>query len=246
MSHDTISLKLIKRDVVGKRLRALRKSGFTPAVIHDHGKPSIVVQAEYVPLQKVVLQAGKHHLVQLTVEGDKTYNALIKDVSYETRRHTITHVVFNAVKANEKVDAEVPVHIQYAEGEEATPAERKGLIVLQNAEAVTIESLPKDLPDVLHFAADKLVEVGDQVTVADLVVPSGIVVKDDETTVLATVFEPSSLAAANDAVGGDAEDVADVEAEHGGDTDQESQTEETRPGGKGQDEPKQSNVDANK
>lgn len=246
MSHETISLALSSRAVVGKRLRALRLAGEVPGVIHDHGKDSVVVQAEYQALHKVVSQAGKHHIVQLSLDGSKKYNALIKDISYEPRKHSISHVVFNAVKANEKVDAEIPVHIQHAEGDEVTPAEQKGLIVIRNAEAVAIESLPKDLPDVLYVPADKLVEIGDQVTVADIVLPSGVTVKDEESTVIATVFEPSSLAAANDAAGGDAEDEADVEAENGGDTDQESQAEETRPGGKGQDEPKQSNVDANK
>lgn len=246
MSQDTITLKLEAREVVGKRLHGLRAAGFVPAVIHDHGKDSVTVQAQYNPLQHVLRQAGKHHLIHLTIEGGKSYNALIKDILYEPRKQQIAHVVFNAVKANETVSAEVPVHIKYAEGDEATPAEQKGLIIIHNTEAVTIESLPKDLPDALYISAETLTNIGDQATVADLEIPNGVTVKDDETTVLATVFEPSSLAAANDAAGGDAENVADVEAENGGDTDQASQAEETRPGGKDQKEPKQSNVDANK
>ena len=65
---------------------------------------------------------------------------------------------------------------------------------------------------------------------------------------VANVYEPAALEAANEAAAGDAEDpgAADVEAEHGADTPQDTQAEETRPGGKLQDEPKQSNVDANK
>ncbi|MNI64394.1 hypothetical protein D3C87_1698880 [compost metagenome] len=66
--------------------------------------------------------------------------------------------------------------------------------------------------------------------------------------VIANVYEPSALQAANDAAGGDAEidDVADIEADNGSDTRQDTQAEESRPGGKDQKEPKQSNVDANK
>lgn len=216
MSQDKITLDIQKREVVGKRLRTLRQSGFVPLVIHDHGKPSVVAQSEYNVLDKVVGQAGKHHLVNLSLDGT-AYITLIKDVTLDPRKNTITHVVFNAVKANEKVDAEVPVHIRYAEGDEATPAERSGLIVLHNIEVVEIEALPKDLPDVLYFSADKLVEAGDQVTVADLDVPVGVVVKEDQTQVLATVFEPSALAAANDAAGGSAEagDEATVPSEEG-------------------------------
>lgn len=212
MSHEAITLELTKREVVGKRLRSLRESGQVPLVIHDHGKPSVVGQAEYNVLAKVVAMAGKHHLVALKIDSS-AYNALIKDVTLHPRKNTITHVVFNAVKANEKVDAEVPVHIQYAEGDEATPAERAGLVVLHNTEVVAIESLPKDLPDVLYFPAGKLVAAGDQVTVADLDVPKGVTVKEDPNYVLATVFEPSALAAANDAAGGSAEEAAPAAAE---------------------------------
>ncbi len=60
------------------------------------------------------------------------------------------------------------------------------------------------------------------------------------------VWEPSALAAQNEKAAGDAEDESEVEAENGADTPQDTQAEETRPGGKEQDEPKQSNVDANK
>ena len=217
MSQETISLELSKRETVGKRLRALRDSGQVPAVIHDHGKPSVITQAEYNTLAKVVNAAGKNHIVALTVEKD-SYSALIKDVSLHPKKGTITHVVFNAVKADEKVDAEVPIEIRYAEGDDATPAERAGLIVLHNVETVEIESLPKDIPEALYFAAEKLVAAGDQVTVADLEVPKGVTVKEDETQVLATVFEPSALAAANDAAGGDAEagDEANVVSQEGG------------------------------
>jgi hypothetical protein len=64
--------------------------------------------------------------------------------------------------------------------------------------------------------------------------------------VVASVWEPSALQAANEASAGTAEDESEVEAENGEDTDQASQAEESKPGGKDQAEPKQSNVDANK
>jgi len=42
MAED-ISLKLEERTVLGKQVRQLRRDGFIPAVIHDHGKPSVHV-----------------------------------------------------------------------------------------------------------------------------------------------------------------------------------------------------------
>lgn len=221
MTQDTISLNLEARTVSGKAVKHLRKDGTVPAVIHDHGKDSVVVQGNYMEMVKVWQAAGKHHPVNVKAAG-KSYTTLIKDATFDPKRHQLTHVVFNAVNANETVDAEVPIHAQYAEGNESSPAERTGLIVLTQLDAVAVEAIPSKLPDVLYYDAEKLVEVGDHVSVADLMVPEGVTIKTDEHHAVATVFEPSALAAANDAAGGDAEpeEAGEVEAEAGESTEQ--------------------------
>jgi large subunit ribosomal protein L25 len=209
---DEILIDLEKREVVGKAVKHLRAEGLVPAVIHDHGKESIHVTGQYVPMVKAYRAAGKHHMVTLKADG-KQYTAIIKDVDFEPKKHELRHVVFNAVKANQKITAEVPVHIQYAEGNDATPAERAGLVVLHQLEAVEIESIPKNLPDALYFDGEKLTVVGDHITVADLIIPAGVVVKTDANQQVAAVFEPSALQAANDAAGGDDTDADATEAE---------------------------------
>lgn len=216
MSQDTISLTLDPRETTGKAVRRLRREGTVPAVIHNHGKESIIVQGDYVQMTKVWQQAGKHHPVQLKA-GDKTYTALIREADFDPKKHMLTHVVFNAVDRNQKVEAEVPVRPKYAEDNEASPAERSGYIVLSQLESVQVKATPANIPDALEYDAEKLIEVGDSITVADLVVPEGVEIETDETHAVATVYEPSALAAANDAAGGDAEagEEAEVEAENG-------------------------------
>jgi large subunit ribosomal protein L25 len=209
-----VTLDVDARTVTGKPVKNLRAEGIVPAVIHDHGKESVVVQAEYQALHKAYKDAGKHSPIQLTA-GKQQYTALIKTVTFDPRYHKLNHVVFNAVHANEKVDAEVPVHPHYAEGNEASPAERTGLIVLQNVESVAITAVPKNLPDALHYDAEKLVQVGDHATVADLIVPAGVTIQAEPNQTIATVFEPSAIAAANDAAGGDAEAEAQAAPEAG-------------------------------
>jgi large subunit ribosomal protein L25 len=211
---EDIAIELEKRDVTGKAVKRLREQGLVPAVIHDHGKDSIVVMGPYLELVKAYNKAGKHHPVSLKA-GGKNYMALIKTAEFDPKRHELRHIVFNAVKANEKVTAEIPVHIAFDEGNDASPAERAGLVVLHQLELVEVEALPKDLPDFLTFNGEKLVVVGDQATVADLNVPASVVVKTDPTHTLTTVFEPSALQAANDAAGGTAEEEAPAEAAEG-------------------------------
>ena len=239
MSQDTISLTVEPREVTGKSVKQLRANGTIPAVIHDHGKESVVVQGNAVQMIKVWQQAGKHHPVALTA-GDKKYVALIKDASFDPKKHLLTHLVFNAVDKNQKVEAEVPVRPRYDEGNESSPAERAGFIVLSQLETVQVKALADKLPDFLEYDAEKLVEVGDSITVADIFAQDGVEIE--------TVYEPSALAAANDAAGGDAEpgDEANVESDTESSAEEGNQAAEDRPGGKGQDEPKPSSVEAAK
>jgi large subunit ribosomal protein L25 len=202
---DEVLLDLEKREVTGKAVKKLRGEGWVPAVIHDHGKPSIHVTAPYLEVVKAYRAAGKHHPINLKAGGQK-YTVLIKAVDLDPKKNQIRHVVFNAIKADEKVSAEIPVRITFAEGNDLTPAERAGLVVLRQLESVEVEALPKNLPDFLSFDGEKLAAVGDHATVADLITPSGVTIKTDPAHPLATVFEPSALQAANDAAGGDADD----------------------------------------
>jgi large subunit ribosomal protein L25 len=216
MSQDAINLTLEPREVTGKAVKHLRSQGTVPAVIHDHGKDSVIVQGNAVTMLKVWQKAGKHHPVNLKA-GDKSYVALIKTAEFDPRKHLLTHVVFNAVNKNQKVDAEIPIHARYDEGNESSPAERAGFIVLTQLDAVAVKAIPDKLPDFLEYDAEKLVEVGDHVTVADLIIPEGVELETELEHAVATVYEPSALAAANDAAGGDAEpeDAEAVPAEEG-------------------------------
>lgn len=211
---EEVLIELESREVTGKAVKHLRKQGMVPAVIHDHGKDSVLVMGSYVDLLKAYQRVGKHHPISVKA-GKKQYMALIKTAEFDPKKHELRHIVFGAVKANETVSAEIPVHVVFDEGNDATPAERAGLVVLHQLEVVEVEALPKDLPEALTFNGEKLVEVGDQATVADLKVPATVTIKTDPAQTLATVFEPSALQAANDAAGGTDDEVTETENPEG-------------------------------
>ncbi|HVU59424.1 MAG TPA: 50S ribosomal protein L25 [Candidatus Saccharimonadales bacterium] len=204
MTDETMSVELTPRDITGKAVKHLREDGQVPAVIHNHGKASVLVQGPYLTLQHLYQRAGRHHPVVVKA-GGKTYTTLIKSASFEPHHNKLTHLVFNAVSKTQKVEAEVPVRARYAEGNDASPAERSSLIVLEQLTSVPVRAVPDKIPDVLEYDAELLVADGDQVTVAQLVVPDGVEVLEDAEHPVATVYEPSALQAANDAAGGAAE-----------------------------------------
>ncbi len=210
MSEDTISLTLAVREVTGKAVKRLRADGQVPAVIHDHGKASIAVQAPYLDLYRVYVRAGKHHPVQL-IAGSHKYTALIKAATFEPRKNELTHVVFNAVSKNQKVEAEVPIRPRYTEGEDSSPAERASLIVLDQLDAIEVRAVPDKLPDVLYYDAEKLREDGDHVTVADLAIPEGVEVDEELMNhPVASVVTSAALEAQNNAIAGEAQPEAEA------------------------------------
>ena len=231
MSSDTITLSASKRDVLGKKVRGLRAIGQTPAVVHDHGKQSLHISVEEKELKKVFSSAGKHHPVELKVDG-KTYTTLIKEVTNRPASAQIYHTVFQAVSANETVKAEVPIKLV---GEDV-PAEIAGLLVLQNLDRVEVEGLPKDLIDVLEVDSTVLAEAGDKITIADLKVPAGIEIMAEPEQMIAIVEIPRDQVAEADAAAAElAADAAEGEEEEEGEASEETaEGEEVAEGAEGE------------
>jgi large subunit ribosomal protein L25 len=186
---DEIMLTVEERETLGKALKHMRKEGQVPAVIHNHGKESTHVVAPYVDMLKVYRQAGKHHPVSLTL-GGKKHLTIIKDADFEPKKNMLRHVVFNSIRQDQPVEAEVPVEII---GD--IPAEKASLMVITQLEAVMIEALPSNLPNVLQVSAEKLVEVGDRLHVSDIVLPNGVTLVTDPELAIAHVEMPKDQVA---------------------------------------------------
>jgi large subunit ribosomal protein L25 len=199
---EQVELTVEQRTVQGKAVKALRRQGIVPAVVYGADDAAQSVMAPYVNMAKAYKLAGKRQPVELLLGKTKRL-AMIKSADFDPIKHELRHLAFHVINRNERVTAEVPVVVS---GEGETPAERAGLVVLKTIESVEISALPSDLPDSIVAPGEKLIEIGDRLTVGDLKAPKGVTVMTDPAQVLATVYEPSALAAANAAAGGDAEE----------------------------------------
>ncbi len=213
MSSDQVQLKYQNRKIVGKQVKKLYIDGLVPIVINDHGHQSIIAQASFKDVVKVVHTAGKHHPVIMIDDKNKQLTTLIKEVSYLTTKQRINHVVFSAIEENQIVEAEIPLRPLYQDGNESSPAERAGLLVIEHLETVEIEALPKDLPDVIYYDAEKLISVGDHITVEELIIPDHVTVKTDVNQSVVSVYEPSAVEAANNSLAGEEEEVKDNDSQ---------------------------------
>lgn len=226
-----ITLKLETRTAEGKQVAKLRAEGFVPSVVYGGHADPINTQSGIVETTKVATAAGKHTPISLTIDGKKKL-AIIKSIERDPVKRRVRHVAFHTIKQNEIITTQVPIHLV---GQGESEAEKAGLVVLQAIEHVDIKAKPADLPEALELSIAGLVTADDKLTLGDIKLPAGVEFADleqDLELVVANVYEPSALQAANDAAGGDAEDESEVTAENGGDTPQGGEEQAENPGGK--------------
>lgn len=204
---EEIQLTVDDRELLGKKVKQLRRSGKTPAVIHNHGDSSIHVAVDELTLKKAYSAAGKNHPVSIKV-GDKSFTTLIKEVTYEPATSIIAHTVFQAVRANETTSAEIPLHLI---GD--SPAEKAGLQIIKQIEHIEVEAFPRDLPESFEVDISVLAEAGDKINVSDLPVSDKVEIKTDPTSLIAIVEIPKDQIAEADAALKETEEQEGVKAE---------------------------------
>lgn len=225
-----ISLKLDERTAEGKKVAKLRESGFVPSVVYGGQDDPIATQSPIVETMKVVRTAGKHTPVNLMIDGKKNL-AIIKDIDVDPVKHQLRHVAFHTINKNDIITTEVPI-ILVGQGESA--AEKAGLVVLQAIEHLEIKAKPVNLPESIELSIVDLASTDNKLTVSDIKLPEGVEfadVEQDLELVIANVYEPGALQAANEAAGGEAEAEAEteVETDNGSDSEGEETQTESKP-----------------
>lgn len=213
---DSIVLEAQKREVTGKKVKALRAEGLVPATVYQKGKDPVSVQVSYQPFVKAYAAAGLGQPVELHVDGDKRLT-MIKDVAIDPVKNTVTHVAFHAVRADRVVEAEIPVSIV---GD--IPAEGKGNFVVRPNDVVTVKAIPAKLPESFEISGEKLQEAGDTITVADITVPADVEMVSEPELQLAVAEEPRVVEEPEEE---EVVDAADVPADNGGDSSDEKSEE---------------------
>ena len=204
-----ISLKLNKRTAEGKQVIKLRATGFVPSVVYGGQVEPIMTQSLLVETTKVVHNAGKHSPVDLIIDGSKKL-AIIKSIDIDPVKHTLRHIAFHTINRNDIITTEVPIVLT---GLGESIAERAGLVILQALEHIEVKAKPADLPEAIEMSILDLATDEDKLTVGDIKLPSNVEFADvdqDMGLVIANVYEPGALQAANEAAGGEATEEVEV------------------------------------
>jgi len=117
--------------------------------------------------------SGENVLVELEIAGEKSNRtALVQEVQHSPVGGEIRHLDFHAISMDETIQAEVPLEpIGTANG-----VKNFGGLLEQSLRVLTIECLPRDLPDRITVDVSAL-NIGDSIHVRDIQLPSGVTAK---------------------------------------------------------------------
>ncbi len=181
---DKLELEVDKRDVLGKKVRFLRRQGITPINLFGHGIQSVALQAGTAELEKLLENAGKSKLIGLKIdESKKSRHVLLRELQRDPLSGELLHMDFYQVKSKEKATVEVPVVLVGA-----PPALRsKDNMLLHEFESLTVECLPAKIPASIELDISCLTESEPAIRVKDIKMGPGVSILNDPELVVAKI-----------------------------------------------------------
>ncbi|WP_460534658.1 50S ribosomal protein L25/general stress protein Ctc [Humibacter ginsengiterrae] len=198
MADDSNKVAAETRDRFGKgAARKIRAAGKIPAVLYGHGTDP---QHLTLPAHQLGLILRKANAVlDLDIAG-KSQLALVKDVQKDPVHQIIEHIDLIIVRRGEKVQIEVPVHV---EGEPFS-----GTIVVQDLSTISVEAEATHIPERVVVDVEGL-EDGTHITAADIKLPNGVSLLSEPEALVVAISTPSAPAAEETE---EAEEAAEAEA----------------------------------
>jgi len=186
-----------KREILGKKVKSLRRQGWLPAVVFGKDIESIPITLDKKEFEKVYREAGESTLVDVEIsdgEGPRRpsgqlHKTLISEVDLDPVSDGIIHANLQAVRLTEKITATVPLKIV---GESPVVKSGEGML-LTLLDEVDVEALPQDLPAEIKVDISNLTEIDQGIAIKDLPVDRAKVELQQEPEELVVKIEHAEM-----------------------------------------------------
>ena len=184
MTTQAIKLALDPRDILGKKVKQLRKSGTIPVHLYGPGLESRPLQCDQSLLIRALSQAGGTTPINITVPGESGEQlTFAREIQWDPLRGNILHVDFLAVQANQPVSAQVPISLV---GDSPGAREAGGTVVQQLRE-LTVEALPLEIPSTIEVDLWQLTDPNGTIRAGDLILGANVTLVTDSEEVVARI-----------------------------------------------------------
>src|SRR6266849_1659746 len=170
-----VKLKAEKRAEIGRAAaRKLKARGIVPAIIYGGKEKAQPLQLSVRDINAMLSHAsGENILVELEIDGEKSKRtALVQEIQHSPVGGDVLHIDFHAVSMDQTIQADVPLEaVGVANG-----VKNFGGLLEQSLRSLSIECLPRDLPDRISVDVSAL-NIGDSIHVRDIQLPAGVAAK---------------------------------------------------------------------
>jgi large subunit ribosomal protein L25 len=175
-----VTIKAEPRNTTGKKVRSLRKEGWTPGIVYGLGE-SFPVQLAHKELVEAYREVGTSALIGLFLEHQKKARpAIIREIQRHPISLEILHVDFELVDLKRPLTTHVPIVFAGH-----SPIVEQGLAVLTHGlNEIELRCLPSDVPAHLEVNLALLTEADASIHVRDLVVPPEVQILTEPDTVV--------------------------------------------------------------
>ena len=181
---DKIELKVANREILGKKVKHLRRQGITPVHVFGHGIQSLALQCDTRELERVLSQAGQTKLINLKLAKEKKRRTVVvREFDRDWRRGVLVHVDFYQVKMEEKIRLEVPVVLVG----ESPALESKANMLDHELDTLTVECLPARIPSRIEVDVSSLAELDQTIRVKDVSLDKDIAVLNNPDLVVVKI-----------------------------------------------------------
>jgi large subunit ribosomal protein L25 len=206
-----LNLAAEPRELIGKKVATLRRSGRLPAVVYGHGISSENVSLDAHEFEQLRRHAGQNALIDLSVHGKKARPVLVHDVQVHPVNRRPLHVDLFLVRMTEELTVDVPL----VPVGTSNAVENLNGTLLHQLESVRVKALPDHLPQSIEYSIESLVDFDAVVKVSDLAIPGDVTLLTDTDEVVAKVLPSRLQAEAAELEAETAEAVAEAAAEEG-------------------------------
>ena len=176
------------REAIGKgAVGRLRRKGLVPAILYGAGNAPLPLAVAPAEVQRALrTHAAGGVLVGLRLPGEtEARPAVVRDLQFDPVRDSLMHIDFQAVRMDEEITVEVPVHVV---GEAAGVKDQSGVLAIL-LRTVEVACLPTLIPERIDIDVSAL-RIHDVATITDLRLPEGVRVTMPSTQPVVTVTPP--------------------------------------------------------
>ncbi len=182
---DQVELQVSKREILGKKVRFLRRQGITPVHLFGHDIESLALQCGTDALQRMLAQSGHAALVAVKLGNERGQRSVVvREIQRGSRRGELLHVDFYQVRMAEKIKVEVPVVLVG----EAPASRARGNTLLQELNTLTVECLPSEIPASVELDLSALTDPEQVIRAGDVEVGEEIAVLNDPELVVVRII----------------------------------------------------------